>query len=151
MEIRHPAFGLADDAPLTNPADDRLGYDAFARHLAEVIYTAKVAEGVAFSLNGPWGSGKTTIVNFTCQRLSKKKDAPQIIRFNPWWFSSKADLAESFFYELVAAAQDRRIQRGLGSWARKLIRRMNGVSLGYLGFTWSKRPWTTSRRALPSS
>jgi len=50
---------------------------------------------------GPWGSGKTSIVNMIRQSL-EVEPAIAIVEFNPWIFSGTDELVESFFRELSA-------------------------------------------------
>ncbi|MGZ4993186.1 MAG: KAP family P-loop NTPase fold protein, partial [Methylobacter sp.] len=50
------------------------------------------------AIHGPWGSGKTSLLNFVKYYLAEDhKDAqPVIIDFNPWWFDDRAQLAAQF-------------------------------------------------------
>jgi predicted KAP-like P-loop ATPase len=52
------------DKPLENPENDKLGYARFAEHLAKSIIEISPAEGYVVSINGTWGLGKTTVLNF---------------------------------------------------------------------------------------
>jgi len=58
---------LLYDSPLRDPGEDRLGRKEFARFLAQAILKMNADEGFVFALNGPWGSGKTTVINFVLQ------------------------------------------------------------------------------------
>jgi len=93
------------DTPLENPKDDRLGYARFAKNLAEVLCNLSTEECLVFALHGPWGSGKTTCLNFVLHYINKKPEdqKPLIIRFNPWWFSGHGDLLRQFFREFCVA------------------------------------------------
>jgi len=93
------------DTPLENPADDRLGYAPFAKSLAEAICKFNDDEGLVFALFAPWGSGKTTCLNFIQYYIDAEKgeEKPLIVRFNPWWFSGHGDLLNQFFKEFRAA------------------------------------------------
>ncbi|OPX93177.1 MAG: KAP family P-loop domain protein [Pelotomaculum sp. PtaB.Bin104] len=93
------------DTPLENPADDRLGYAPFAKNLAEAICKFNNDEGLVFALFAPWGSGKTTCLNFIQYYIEAKEgeEKPLIVRFNPWWFSGRGDLLNQFFKEFRAA------------------------------------------------
>lgn len=87
------------DEPLTNIDEDLLGRAAFARFLARRIKTTEIETG-AYSIHlcGPWGSGKTTILNFLKSELKngenedpqkeKRKKRKQkgwtIVDFNAW-------------------------------------------------------------------
>ena len=51
------------DLSLTKFEDDKLGFDSFSAEVAEFI---KTESRLPFTLGiyGPWGSGKTTMLNF---------------------------------------------------------------------------------------
>jgi predicted KAP-like P-loop ATPase len=55
-------------------------------------------------LYGPWGDGKTSLLNFIRQKLDKY---PLItcITFNPWRFNSEEDLLHGFFTTLASALE----------------------------------------------
>ena len=58
------------------------------------------------SINGAWGSGKSTFVNFMEYYLRRHYDprnVPVIIRINPWWFSGHEDLAKLFLDSFAEA------------------------------------------------
>ena len=46
------------------------------------------------AVNGPWGSGKSTILNFVLYYLQNEFVDSNfiVIRFNPWWFPGREDL-----------------------------------------------------------
>ena len=98
---------LSADRPCTDPKDDLFGHAPFARHLAKSIRCHRGGEGLVIALHGPWGSGKTTILNYVCHYLEADKpadaDAPVVVHFNPWWFSGREDLAHAFLQQFQAA------------------------------------------------
>ncbi len=96
---------LSGDTPLKNPEDDRLGYRSFARHLSTAISEMTPTDGLVLSIYGPWGSGKTTLLYFVEHYLNHTpaKTRPEIIYFNPWWFSGSEDLVRNFFNQLIAS------------------------------------------------
>jgi len=63
------------DEPVINIDEDLLGRAAFARFLARRIMTTNIDKG-AYSIHlcGPWGSGKTTILNFLKSELVNSSD-----------------------------------------------------------------------------
>ena len=98
---------LSADRPCTDPKDDLFGHALFARHLAKSIRCHRGGDGLVIALHGPWGSGKTTILNYVCHYLEADQpadaDAPVMVHFNPWWFSGREDLALAFLRQLQAA------------------------------------------------
>jgi hypothetical protein len=94
---------LHSDAALADPDEDELGYNEFAADLADLIKEDVPQNGFVVSINGPWGSGKSTVLNFLETELSDGHESPTIVRFNPWWFSGEADLIQRYLEELAAA------------------------------------------------
>ncbi|MDD3654709.1 MAG: P-loop NTPase fold protein [Desulfotomaculaceae bacterium] len=96
---------ISSDNPLVKPDDDRLGYAPFAKNLAEAICKYDDVDGLVFALYAPWGSGKSTCLNFIQYYIDTKQETekPIIVRFNPWWFSGQGDLLDQFFKEFRAA------------------------------------------------
>jgi predicted KAP-like P-loop ATPase len=52
------------DTPLQDPSQDLLGRSRFARGLAQGILQMDAEHGFVVALHGPWGSGKSTTLNF---------------------------------------------------------------------------------------
>lgn len=96
---------ILTDTSLQDPKYDRLGYAPFAKNLAETFCKiSSLNEGLVFALFAPWGSGKTTCLNFFKYYIQEKpeNERPIVIRFNPWWYSGQGDLLSQFFRELLA-------------------------------------------------
>jgi len=104
------ANGIFADVPLENPKDDRLGYAPFAKNLADAICNIETDDCLVFALYGPWGSGKTTCMNFILHYIKEKPEEQQpiIVQFNPWWFSGHGELLNQFFREFCAALEKER-------------------------------------------
>lgn len=87
------------DGAIENCAQDILGRKGYAKKLASAISDWAGPESIVISLNGKWGSGKTSIINcaldFIETKLSENK-RPTIIKFNPWFFSGQNKLTEYF-------------------------------------------------------
>ncbi len=120
---------FSDDTPKTNPwQDDRLGYRPFAERLAKAIVGLDAPNGYVIGLHGPWGSGKSTALNFVQAFLKKYHEersiddrSLQIIEFRPWIISGHQDLVSGFFKVLSEAMKDKVESR------RKLRRRILGM------------------------
>ena len=85
---------LSSDNPLTHPDQDELDYSPFAQIMAKSIVNMSPSDGFVMSLNGPWGSGKSTVLNFVVHYLNQYDSElrPIVVQFNPWWFSDREDL-----------------------------------------------------------
>jgi predicted KAP-like P-loop ATPase len=92
------------DRPLVDPREDRLGYAPFARALADGICAMSAPDGLVVGIYGAWGLGKTTVLNFVEHYLHERRPGQfDVIRFNPWWFSGRVDIAAAFFDQLRGA------------------------------------------------
>ena len=95
-------FTLGDDAPKTEPKDDRLGYARFAENIAKTVVSLRAPCGYVIGIHGAWGSGKSTVLNFVANYLrtlnSKSSDTPLVhIDFRPWIVTGHHDLMAAFF------------------------------------------------------
>lgn len=91
-----------DDAPITNPVQDRFGFDPFAQSIARCILALKHPLGSVVAIHGPWGSGKSSVINLVRHHLAKDPDAPVIVPIQAWWYRTEDALAIGFFQELYA-------------------------------------------------
>ena len=79
-------FSLRPDAPADLTAEDSFGHKDYAATLADA---ARTAEGpFTLGLFGPWGSGKTSVLNATGAELANKETAAVI--FDAWRYEGDA-------------------------------------------------------------
>lgn len=99
---------LSDDV-IRDPNRDELDRAGFAKALAHAILTMDVESPFVFSIEGEWGSGKSTVLEFAKYYLTHRADIgakvpletdPIIIEFSPWWFSGSEDLLRQFVREI---------------------------------------------------
>jgi energy-coupling factor transporter ATP-binding protein EcfA2 len=92
---------ISGDRAGSTSADDRYGWSTgFIPMLARVTRKWPAEEGLTFGLYGPWGSGKTTILNLLTAHLEKSSDDfphTYVVRFNPWFYDTPKMLITSFF------------------------------------------------------
>jgi predicted KAP-like P-loop ATPase len=99
--LTSPPFALRGDRPIESIEHDRLGRAPFARALAEQILEAPALDSYVVAIMGPWGSGKTSLINMVVEEAKLRSD-PVVVRFNPWIFSGTERLVGFFFRELGA-------------------------------------------------
>nr|WP_272509602.1 P-loop NTPase fold protein [Salinibacter ruber] len=75
---------------------DKLGYWEYGKRIATALEGAPNQEGIVASINGPWGTGKSTLLRFVRQNI----DEFNLFTFNPWWFASQEDLTRRFLNQL---------------------------------------------------
>ncbi len=96
---------LSDDAPKENPwTEDRLGFLPFAERLSRVILSLPVPNGYVMGLQGEWGSGKSTAINFVKSFMDKhnietedETSRIEVVDFRPWIVSGHRDVISAFF------------------------------------------------------
>jgi predicted KAP-like P-loop ATPase len=104
------------DTPIFKAADDRLGRIGLARSIARQILLSPVKDGFVVGLLGPWGTGKSSILNLVEGEFAGRESI-RVIRFNPWLVSGTAELATRFFGEVGSA-----LTRRKEPWSRELGR-----------------------------
>lgn len=94
----------AADRPPVSPSEDRLDRMRWIERLADALIdpNTKKATDVVVAITGPWGSGKTTAMNFLQQHLVKTYGGEALIlSFNPWLISGRDDLIRAFFKQIL--------------------------------------------------
>ncbi len=104
-----------NDSPITTPEEDRFGIDPFARALATSFGDLDNPVGSVVAINGPWGSGKSSVVNLIRHHLSGNGQIT-IVDFQCWWFRGEEALTLAFLQALYGA-----IERGIGERAKELL------------------------------
>jgi predicted KAP-like P-loop ATPase len=109
-----------DDLPITTPDQDLFGFDAFARMIAHSISNLQASSGVVLAINGPWGSGKSSVVNLVRYHLEHSFNNYSLkpVQFECWWFRGEEALTVAFFQELYTS-----LGPSLGRRFKKAIRR----------------------------
>lgn len=105
---------LSADRPSLDPKDDLFGHAPFAKNLADSICRYPGSDGLVLALYGPWGSGKSTVLNYVQHYLDQlpEGEQPVVVKFNPWWFSGQENLARTFLGQLQAVlAQSKKFKK----------------------------------------
>lgn len=97
------------DDPISSVGQDRLSRASFAEHAARLIDENHTAQSsVVYGLEGPWGSGKSSVIALITTFLLAPDDAVdsrwRVVSFTPWATSGTEALLAEFFAALGAAA-----------------------------------------------
>lgn len=122
---------LSKDRPISRPEDDVFGLSGFGDALATSLLQMSPDDGLVLSVEGSWGSGKSSAIALALRTIqirvlaglgegldelqaltdvdlqerwearSKNRNV-QLVRFNPWNFSGQENLVRAFFRELEA-------------------------------------------------
>jgi predicted KAP-like P-loop ATPase len=119
---------MNDDRPIRGRVEDRLGRAGFAEALALEIATAPGDAGLVLALLGPWGTGKTSVLNMVAEVLEDRPDVA-VLRFNPWYFTGTEQLVSRFFAEVVAqlAGRKEKLLKGLAERLEGYSRRLEPI------------------------
>lgn len=95
-------LNIINDEPITGLDQDSYRYKDLAQEIARCISAADAStSSFTISLNGLWGSGKTSLINLieVCLNEERKRNlnVPALVRFNPWRFESQEQLLTGFF------------------------------------------------------
>lgn len=90
------------DQPITSAAQDVLGRRDYAQRAADLIVNSRSEDASAvFGLTGPWGSGKTSLIEMILERLQVDHSDWQIARFTPWSSADVPGLLVEFYASLT--------------------------------------------------
>ncbi|MEP5764945.1 MAG: P-loop NTPase fold protein [Halieaceae bacterium] len=101
------------DREIRSLSEDLLERGNFVKRLTSALVQEDKAEatGVVLGLNGPWGSGKSSVLNMLDEYIRAEFKSAVVVRFNPWLVSGRNDLIAQFFSELVSAMNAQRSVR----------------------------------------
>ncbi len=98
---------LNDDSPKSTLNEDELGYEKIVNKLSKILVNDKHKKSFTIGLVGPWGNGKSSIIEFLINNLKSKafkqdkKDLITedyiIIKFQPYLNHNEKDIITDFF------------------------------------------------------
>lgn len=129
-EIRSDATYVAfADADITSVTEDKLSRAPFAKRVAELIEGIPAgADSTVIGIIGPWGGGKTSILNLIRAEL-EQNNSMGVAQFTPWAVSDSASLMVEFFATLLnshASLGKAKQKQKLTSLAQKLSPALGG-------------------------
>jgi hypothetical protein len=118
--LGRPSLVMLADAPLTDDAQDRLGFPAYADALAGLLDHPDTDTPLTIAISAPWGAGKTSLANMVIQRLldrpEQRGDRPHIVCwFNAWLHDDAPHLGAAFAAQVAKTANQHR------AWPRRLL------------------------------
>ena len=101
---------INDDVPIRHPSQDRLGFGPLAQSVALCIRNLQNPVGCVIAIRGPWGSGKSSVVNLALHSLKsladgETDDLPTIIEFSSWSYRTEEGIVSGFFQELYSGLE----------------------------------------------
>ncbi len=112
------------DQPLITRTADRLNRVPFINRVAGILTGMQKGEGLVVGIHGPWGDGKTTVLNLL--RTELKADQSLVVRdFNPWRLTDEDAMLRQFFTMLSDAIGEslqtngEHARESAGKWAER--------------------------------
>jgi predicted KAP-like P-loop ATPase len=98
----------SSDSPILGTPDspDLLNRGQLAQQVAVGIMSTPTDSGFVLSVEGPWGCGKTSLLNLIVKEFEKsfaRKEQPIACWFNPWIVGNAETLVQSFLIQLAAS------------------------------------------------
>lgn len=99
---RDPPAIFSDD-PIEGLEQDLFSRGEYVQRVTEIVLNVSSHRpSTVLALVGPWGCGKTSLLNLVEEQL-KKAGQLSVVRFNPWLVSDLASLVSGFFASLLSA------------------------------------------------
>jgi hypothetical protein len=126
-------FGMSDqptslhyDIAKTLPAHDAFGFqelsDRLVANILQLLAQKHDGGGFVLGLEGRWGSGKSTILNYLrlSLRAALKPNQQFLLDFDPWWLEEDADIVSGLLCAVLDAlpkAEARKMAKAVGKLA----------------------------------
>jgi hypothetical protein len=120
-DIKTPTRDDLMDVPITDDSEDILGRTKFVDDFYSQIRSFPSEDSFVFGINGPWGSGKTSVLNLLRNRLRRDKKII-LVDFNPWYFQSAETIIRRFYDGVAHAINQQFFYPSLGSATRRYAR-----------------------------
>jgi KAP family P-loop domain len=91
---------LYRDTPVEDLAHDKLGFASLVDALRRFLDNPDTAPPVVLSVNGPWGSGKSSIMKMLAAEL-RKTARFRIVWFNAWQYHSEEQILAAFLQTIA--------------------------------------------------
>src|SRR3546814_12626872 len=93
-----------------------LGYVEIAKKLAPALTHMLEEDGIVVGIEGVWGSGKTTLVNYLLDEIQLQgEDEIDVIRLSPWLSGDGETLVGALLRAMAASIESRQV---VGRWVR---------------------------------
>jgi predicted KAP-like P-loop ATPase len=95
------------DSPISGAKEDpdQLNRASFAQRIGEALKLRAESSPLVVSLEGPWGYGKTSVINLInlYYESLKSSEMPLVFSFNPWMIGNAENLVQEFIVQFGSA------------------------------------------------
>ncbi|MBN7757349.1 hypothetical protein JYP46_11020 [Nitratireductor aquimarinus] len=127
------AIGLDSDRALEDESEDQFGFVGMAKRLAPSIIEASKGGGMVVGLEGRWGSGKTSLLNFLREELAAAESEDiYTITVAPWLNGDSSTLVMSLLGPIADLLERREAERSEVKGIRGKFSRKKASDVGDL-------------------
>lgn len=126
IDTPRPSRFLSDD-PIKDSAEDLLNFQSQAYSFAELVRDNGSPKSMIFGLDAPWGSGKTTFINF-CEEKWKKEDVI-VFKFEPLQYVDRKKLLDNLLHGIATEIGKRYYVPELQTIVSKYAKFFDGMSM----------------------
>ncbi len=101
-----------NDQPISHLQQDQLNRLTFSRSLAKIAALDADSPCLTVSIEGYWGTGKTSIINLVKRSFEESPNPPIVVQYNPWVNGTSKSLIEDFLVQFTS-------QLGLANYPEK--------------------------------
>ncbi|MGD1456131.1 KAP family P-loop NTPase fold protein [Vibrio harveyi] len=91
-----------NDQPISRSQQDQLNRLSFSRSLAKIAALDADSPCLTISIEGYWGTGKTSIINLVKQSFDESPNPPIVVQYNPWVNGNPKSLIEDFLVQFTS-------------------------------------------------
>lgn len=103
MKEKHSAKPVMPDRPVSHPDEDRYGFRHVAQQLARSVMGVGREGCAIIGIEGPWGSGKTSLLNLLRTALEEEpEDNTFVLSISPWLDGGNNSTVESLLIPVAA-------------------------------------------------
>lgn len=96
---------IDNDRPIEFAVDDLIQRKQVSKRLFTILESKEKIESLTVGIFGPWGSGKTSVLNMLSEELDKSNKY-LVCHFDPWNYSNEANIYSAFIQELKSCIND---------------------------------------------
>ncbi|WP_455219863.1 KAP family P-loop NTPase fold protein, partial [Kaarinaea lacus] len=110
---------LFRDTPIDEVAQDKLGFESTVEALAKFLDNRETVPPLTISVNGPWGSGKSSLMKMLATRL-EDTGRWRKVWFNAWHYQKQDQILAAFLKTITSSlTEDWKFRFGLRlAWVR---------------------------------
>lgn len=121
------------DRPVENADADEFGFIDIAKSLAPALVQAMDQDGLVIGIEGVWGSGKTSLVNYVQREIKRTAgDSVEIISLAPWLSGDDESIVGTLLERVAETVEKRDVPVGKKEKAVRWLRNKSKSPLSTL-------------------